>query len=64
MIRGYRKRALKRENSLVHASRGVGVDHVVDVCGAGTLEYITCEWRHFKRDACLMGQSHFIVKNM
>jgi threonine dehydrogenase-like Zn-dependent dehydrogenase len=22
----------------MHASRGEGVDHVVDVCGAGTLE--------------------------
>jgi hypothetical protein len=27
-----------RANSLVHTSRGVRVDHVVDVCGAGTLE--------------------------
>ena len=40
-IRGYRKRALRREiraNFLVHASMGEGADHVVDVCGAGTLE--------------------------
>ena len=40
-IHGYRKRALRREiraNSLVQVSRGEGVDHVVDVCGAGTLE--------------------------
>ena len=40
-IHGYRKRALRREikaNSLAHISRGEGFDHVVDVCGAGTLE--------------------------
>jgi hypothetical protein len=40
-IRGYRERAIKREirvNFLVHTSRGVGVDHIVDICGARNLE--------------------------
>jgi hypothetical protein len=38
---GYGKRLLGRKikaNSLVHAYEGEGVDHVVDVCGAGPLE--------------------------
>ena len=40
-IHGYGKRALSREiraHPLVHVPRVKGVDHVVDVCGAGALE--------------------------